>query len=250
MKRDWYPEFRDKLKNREKKSAPRVRKLMRSAYEGVADAYSHSKPAAEVAVEFLSELEVQDIYRQIYKDIYIGMGRWNASKYLTSKSPLTDLVDYLTGEAFRIADLQSFLKRGLITSANRLAIIKVIEKLRIDPDFIALNEAGAKKVLMKQFRNLSKNQAAMIVRTEATNAANRALLDSTKRLFPGIALRKEWVSAKDNRTRSAHRVANGQRVLESAQFFVGGEFLDHPGAGTKAENNIYCRCAVIPVRNG
>ena len=249
MKREWYDEFRATLKKREMKSAPRVRKLMRNAYRDVAKAYSHDKSPSEIASVFLQEAEVKEIYRQIYSDVYIGMGRWNGNKYLKQKNAFTDLVEYLRERAFTEADIEFFKKRGLVMSANREAIIKVIETLRTNPEFMESHESRLSKMLMREFRQLSKSQAAKIVRTEATNAANKAMLDSTQRLFPNRNFGKEWVSAKDSRTRSAHRIADGQKVVQGGQFFVGGELLDHPGAGKKAGNNIYCRCAVIPTRN-
>ena len=251
MKREWFEEFRDKLKNREKKSAPKVRKLLKSNYSKVAKGYSHEKTATEIADQFLtSDEDLQNVYRQIYKDVYVGMARWNVRKYGIQKSPFSDLMEYIQKRAFVQADLESFIKRGLIRSANRAAIVRTIERLRTEPKFVETHERAASKMLMAEFRHLSKTQAAMIVRTEATNAANSALLESTKRMFPGRSFRKEWLAKIDGRTRNSHRSADGQQVQETGQFFVGGELLQHPGGGKRPENNIFCRCAVTLVRNG
>ena len=248
MKKENYPEFRETLKKREMKTAPRVRKLLRSSYQRVSDAYSHSLPAEQIADNFIEEDDWTQVYRQIYKDIYVGMGVWNARLYLQKKTLFQDVLLFLQDQSINEADKQLFIKRQLIFSANRNAIIKAINTLRDDPTFLNSHEDGASRLLMREFRELSKNQARMIVRTEATNAANRAILASTQKIFPNRILRKEWISAKDGRTRTTHRQADGQKVLMSGQFFVGGELIDHPGAGVKPENNIYCRCAVTPVR--
>ena len=250
MKKEWYGEFRETLKRREGKSAPKVRNLLRNSYKRVVEDYSHAITPERLADNFINnEGEWKEVYRRIYKDVYVGMGVWNTRKYMQKKGLFEDVVEYLTGQGLTRADTEFFIKRQLVFSSNRNAIIKVISAFRESPDFLLLNESAAKKFLLREFRELSKVQAAKIVRTEATNAANKALLDSTKRLFPTRTFRKEWVSARDGRTRTSHARANGQRVLMTGQFFVGGELLDHPGAGLKPENNIYCRCAVIPARD-
>ena len=246
----WYEDFREKLKKVEAKSAPKVRKLLRANYQRVASAYSHDKTPEEIASKFLNQEDVFNLFRQIYRDVYISMGTWSGKRQLKQKTLLDDLLEYLSAEAVTRADIESLLKRDLFLSTNRDVIIRFITRIRENPEFLELHEQGAARFLMKEFRELSKFQSRRIIRTEATNAANRANLDTAQRLFPGQVFEKQWVSAKDGRTRDSHRRANGQKTSIGGQFFVGGELLPHPGAGSKAENNIFCRCAVIPVRNG
>ena len=250
MKRSWVKKFRKSLIKREAKSSKRVRNLMKSGYEDVVRSYSHSKTPSEISENFLSVEQVDGIVKQIYKDIYVWSGMWNGNRYLKQKNLHDDLLEFLMSKALTAAEIESLVKRNLILSNNRDIIADTIIRFREDPDFIALNEEGAKRYLMAKFSDLSKNRAKTIVRTEATNAANKAVMDSMERLFPGRTLSKEWVAAKDSRTRLTHRQADGQTVLKNKKFFVGGELLDHPGAGKKPENNIYCRCVIIPKRNG
>lgn len=249
MKREWYPEFRETLIKREGKSQRNVRGMLKASYIRVAKAYAHDKPIEEIADEFLSIDEVTGVMRQVYSDIYYKMGKWNVEKYVLKKNLLDDVLLYLGEQSVAWADLESLLNRDLILNSNRKVILKVLQRFREDEGFLALDERASARALLREFVDLSKGQAKRIVRTEATNEANRSMLDSTQRLFPNQSFKKEWVSAKDNRTRNTHRAANGQQAAYTGKFFVGGEFLDHPGAGKRPENNIFCRCAVIPIRN-
>jgi uncharacterized protein with gpF-like domain len=65
-------------------------------------------------------------------------------------------------------------------------------------------------------------------------------------------MRKEWVSAQDERTRTSppdefdHIEADGQVVDMNEAFTVGGEQMMFPGdPGGSAGNIINCRCAVV-----
>lgn len=96
-------------------------------------------------------------------------------------------------------------------------------------------------------RGLSLARAAVITRTEVHNAAMFGHFERAKE--SGFVTRKEWVAAKDDRTRDDefdHVDANGQVVLINEPFTVSGELLMYPGdtAGS-AGNVINCRCAVV-----
>ena len=93
---------------------------------------------------------------------------------------------------------------------------------------------------------LSKRQrAATIARTELFAATNEArhltMVDN------GVQW-KQWLTARDERVREAHMLADGQIVKLNEPFIVNGEYLMYPGdpAGS-AGNIINCRCVSIPV---
>jgi len=94
----------------------------------------------------------------------------------------------------------------------------------------------------------SLTRALVISRTEAHSAA-MAGSDFAAR-ESGVRLRKEWIAAGDERTRTPpedefdHVSADGQIVDMDQPFIVSGEQLKHPGdpAGS-AGNIINCRCA-------
>lgn len=90
---------------------------------------------------------------------------------------------------------------------------------------------------------ISRQRGALIARTETHGAANYGA-DGAARAT-GLDVRKEWVAAADERTRTAHKDADGQVVPIDQPFRVGGELLMFPGdpSGSGA-NIINCRCAI------
>lgn len=86
-------------------------------------------------------------------------------------------------------------------------------------------------------------RSLVIARTEVHSASQWAQVTAIK--DTGLVLRKEWVSAADERTRIDHADANGQIVGPDESFEVGGEELAFPGDPSgSAENIINCRCVL------
>jgi len=59
---------------------------------------------------------------------------------------------------------------------------------------------------------------------------------------------KEWNTVGDERVRSAHRRANGQRVGLDEPYIVNGQQLMYPGdnsRGATVDNTIHCRCSAF-----
>lgn len=57
---------------------------------------------------------------------------------------------------------------------------------------------------------------------------------------------KQWVARHDERTRSTHAAANGQRVPLDQPFSVGGAALDHPGDRRGPVGEVVnCRCVTV-----
>jgi len=88
----------------------------------------------------------------------------------------------------------------------------------------------------------SRGRAGVIARTESHAAfqfGQQAAAENS-----GLEMRKEWIAAKDERTRIDHGAADGNLTDLHGSFIVGGERLAHPGdpAGSP-ENVINCRCA-------
>lgn len=105
--------------------------------------------------------------------------------------------------------------------------------------------------LMQQASDsLSTRRSKTITITETHNAATFASLESTKIMNDefDLKLKKEWVTAEDERVRSSHRQADGQLVGIDKNFLVNGEYLSRPGdPNGSAGNVINCRCVVVYV---
>ena len=94
---------------------------------------------------------------------------------------------------------------------------------------------------------LSALRAHVIARTETHTAANFGAQQAAE--LTGLQMRREWVSASDERTRDTdeadHVAANGQIVGMREPFEVSGESLMFPGDPSGSpENVIMCRCSV------
>jgi hypothetical protein len=109
-------------------------------------------------------------------------------------------------------------------------------------------------------RGLPRWRGELIARTETSHAANVGAMVGA--LDTGLKCKKEWISAKDNRTRreprdqTDHLHMDGVQVEMDVNFEVpskmGADAMLHPGQpGAPANQVCNCRCSVgfIPQRN-
>lgn len=106
-----------------------------------------------------------------------------------------------------------------------------------------LGSAGIARLIRERTRVIGAARAMTIARTETGQASNAATGASADAL--GVEYMREWSAASSERTRQAHRDADGQRVGRDEAFTVGGEKLMHPGdPNGSAAMVCNCRCAV------
>lgn len=104
-------------------------------------------------------------------------------------------------------------------------------------------------------RNVNKVTKADIIssyrntRTAVTSAENLARMDAfIDAEEMGIPMEKQWYASKDNRTRTSHRIIDGERVPINEEFSNGLLYPADP-AGDPAE--VYnCRCTLMGVPDG
>lgn len=136
---------------------------------------------------------------------------------------------------------QEVIRRKItsITETTRAQIVSQVERGYSD----GLGVAEIARSIRKRIPTMSQLRGALIARTETHGAANFGA-DAAAR-ETGLNLRKEWVAAMDERTRSSHRRADGQVVGMDDTFDVGGASLRYPGDPRgPADEVINCRCAV------
>lgn len=99
---------------------------------------------------------------------------------------------------------------------------------------------------IQQVTQAKLSDIVRIARTQTTRLENKARIDAySVGDKMGYTMVKEWVAVNDDRTRPAHRHANGQQVLLDQPFNVGGEELMYPGdSNGSAGNVINCRCTM------
>jgi len=192
------------------------------------------------------------LYEGLYERIGMTFANWyakNFNKYITKG---------VSANQFQEPWRASFRNQGILVGAQRVTLvqntakttlIKVYKQLANDPVFASEGEVVKAKMLRQQFDRYSKYQAERLVRTEATNAANYATMQSAQDIFPGADMQKEWISANDERTRGWHRISNiSEPIVDfDKPFIVMGEELMRPGDPRgSAKNVINCRCSVAP----
>lgn len=166
-----------------------------------------------------------------------------------------------TAEDIYIKFIQEYLRLTLLTKA----VVPITETtkafiLKVLAEGVANGWGIDKIVRTLRTSDLTKQRAQLIARTETTKAMNTGAMMAAA--AGNVAVRKQWVSAQDNRTRRLprdqfdHLHMNGAIVEFDEPFIVdskdGGGQLQYPGdpAGS-AGNVINCRCAqtFIPIRD-
>lgn len=113
-----------------------------------------------------------------------------------------------------------------------------------------INNGLSEREIAKSIRDIAPGIAGSrsdtISRTETHAAANVSAVATAK--ATGLNLVREWSASSGERTRKAHREADGQKVGMNEPFIVDNEPLMYPGdPNGRASNVINCRCAVLYV---
>ena len=127
---------------------------------------------------------------------------------------------------------------GLVETRNSAEIAKLITTLRV-----------RQVAIERHMGELSDAEARAEMRsTEHEGTALQALVGAYMGSeVIGFGAKKEWNAILDDRTRPAHRIADGQVVNIDEDFIVDGEPLMFPGDDSRAsiENTINCRCTAM-----
>jgi len=99
---------------------------------------------------------------------------------------------------------------------------------------------------MKSDYNKAYNNAVRIARTEGHRIQCQSAYDAQKAAISnGADVVKQWNSVLDGRTRTHHRLLDGQIREVGESFEVSGMKADYPGAFGRAEEDCNCRCALL-----
>jgi hypothetical protein len=133
-----------------------------------------------------------------------------------------------------------------IAETTRKDIQDAIVDYYVDPEKGISAQQVAKKI--SSTTKLSPFRASTIALTEIGLASSYATQTTAEKISDEFQLgnvTKTWVAVEDNRTREAHKEADGQTVGLYEKFTVDGEELDRPrDPFGSAENVIRCRCQV------
>lgn len=87
-------------------------------------------------------------------------------------------------------------------------------------------------------------RAFTVARTEMVSATNEGHVQAYETAeIPG----KRWITSRDDRVRDTHREAHGQVRRVRENFSIGADSMPAPAQGSRAEENVNCRCTTVPV---
>lgn len=197
-------------------------------------------------------------WKKLLPEIYLAVGNdfreriWNElerQKYVRVSGLKTDFADPWADMVYRYMKKVAVKKIRDISATSRNMIRRELYVGIADGEG---NDKLADRI-DEYLEPTYRGRAMNIARTETCGAAG--LGGQTAAKETGLELEKEWYASKDEATREAHDLADGQRVPIDEPYEVDGEELMFPGdtsMGAGAGNVCRCRCTELyyPVKEG
>lgn len=245
----WQSDFEKELDKAEKRQLSKVKNYYITEYnKGVASFLAEGQTNFQLLFD---SKDLQKIYRDLYLDIGLQFAKWyakNYDKYISKGINPSEYIGEWTNKFAAFGSAVGAKRVTLVSGTAKETLIKITQQLFQDPEFMTLGNTEKGRILKSQFNRYSTYQSERLVRTEATNAANFATMESATTIFPGAQMQKEWIASFDDRTRDTHaEVGASEPIPYNDAFMVGGNFLMYPGdpSGPSSEV-INCRCSVAP----
>lgn len=140
----------------------------------------------------------------------------------------------------KFAETMTATRIKQITNTTRDQIISVVNRGVAEGLGVA---ETAKLIRETTGGTIAASRAETIARTETHMASQSGSMLAAESL--DVPMKKEWISAEDDRTRPSHSEANGQTAKMGEDFVVGGSRLDFPGDPNGDPSEVInCRCVV------
>lgn len=249
---NWGSLFESELKRAERESIKDFRDFYSKEYNKASSQFivSNNLNHADLAAYFQNG-DLKNMYRDMYEKIGLRFANWYAKHWKKALAKATDINGYQSiwqAKFAYIGEQVGAQRVTLVSGTAKDTLVKITQQAMRDPQFMSLGDKEKARILRSKFDRYSDYQARRLVRTESTNAANFATMQSASDLFPAQEMNKVWITAIDGRERPAHNASNRQTVQFTKPFIVGGESLMHPGdSNGSAGNVINCRCSVAPL---
>lgn len=249
---NWGTLFESELKRAERESIKDFRDYYSSQYNKASAQFISTRNLNQADLSaYFQNNDLQNMYRDMYEKIGLRFANWYAKHWKKALAKATDINGYQSiwqAKFAYIGEQVGAQRVTLVSGTAKETLIKITQQAMRDPQFMALGDREKARILRSKFDRYSDYQARRLVRTESTNAANFATMQSASDIFPAQEMNKVWITAIDGRERDAHHSANRQTVQFTKPFIVGGESLMHPGdSNGSAGNVINCRCSVAPI---
>ena len=227
---DYQSEFENLLEKSETLEVASFRKFLNREYNKGIDSYLQSGKVTGWDALF-NESQIAALYVTFSK---VNPTNINPNNYRS-----------IWSDAFmNVGKKISQFRGASVSVTQQKELTKFIERFHRSPDFQNLNERQASRILKNQVKGVSDWRSKLIVRTEATNAANFANMQTASDMYGKDRLQKIWLTSFVN-SRDSHISANNQKRKFEEMFQVGGEYLSHPGSGSLPANNCNCKCLAI-----
>lgn len=247
----WQSAFEKQLNIAERQNIGAIKRFYKQNYNQGIDSFV-SENQTNYQLLFPTE-KLFGLYRAFYINIGMRFANWYAKSF-----------DKLLSKSFNTSRYASqweasFAAYGSAVAAERVTLVRgtalntlqrITRAYMMDAEFMGLGPQQKARILRRQFSSITQWQAERIIRTESTNIANFAIMQSAQTVFPAENLLKEWIASFDDRVRDTHAEAGaGEPIPQSESFMVGGSLMMYPGdpSGPAAEV-VNCRCslAVFP----
>lgn len=218
--------------------------FLQKAYSKAAESMERGDPTPEDAVDDIiegftknSKKWLMDIVWNFAEMAWDDVGaEKSTSKYLVKGV----IMDSFYAWASVWGEKRAGLMVSHITNTTRNKIRKVLEKGVMEQK----PRPQIAKELIATGKNINRKRANLIARTETHTAAMGGYHEGMN--ATGLRMEKEWMSAKDSRTRQWHVRAMGQVVPKDDYFIVGPDAMMYPGDETASVKNIAnCRCVAL-----
>lgn len=153
---------------------------------------------------------------------------------------IEDYIEFLLIEAYVYGNVQAMQDLGILDKDPADLI---------NPDVMeqTINERIADKTFKQRIREYLDAEDSTVedfqrvAETDATRVYNAGVVDGGKASgVPGV--RKQWVTAGDERVRDPHQWLDGVIVPLDEKFYVDGDSAMAPGGFSLPELNVNCRC--------
>ena len=228
-------------KSREKYYTPKINKELKKQVQYVID-----NGLSQTSLTSIPSYPMLVLLKELYTDaatvygakVYASLPKSKARMPIGFSQMMQDLLD----QYFRLELL------------NTVAEIEQTTRTKIQEIFseASINGFGNDWIIAQlQLENFTRIRARLIARTETATSANQGAMFAAQ--TTGVALRKVWISAKDNRTRRRprneydHLHMDGVTIPFNDSFDVSGEKMKQPGDrknGATAGNICNCRCTI------
>lgn len=243
---DYQSDFESLLEKSEAIEVAAFRKFLNREYNKGIDSYLQSGKVTGWDALF-NETQIAALYVTLYRNIGLRFSKlyYNTFNKVNPTNINPNNYRSIWEDAFRnVGKKISDFRGASVSSTQQRELTKFIERFHRSPEFQKLNERQAGRILRSQVKDVSEWRSKLIVRTEATNAANFANMQTSLDMYGKDNLEKTWLTSFV-RSRDSHISANNQKRKFDEMFFVGGEYLSHPGSGSLPANNCNCGCLAI-----